>query len=473
MRRTTWLAVALNLGVAVAAWLLSAAERGGGQAPTGETAPEEAEAPAHERLAVRAVLAGTGLSGFCALAYELLWTRMLNLFLNNNVYSFTAVLATFLPALPSEASILEPARGWRPVLVRGLQLDRRGPGRLLFGLLQGALFSRQSDALTLAKTAVVAVVPTVLMGIALPSRRICRRGPRLDGTTVGTVYAVNTVGSILGSFAAGFILVPHVGLHHALSIVVGLNLLGAFLAAVSVAAPRSRPVWAVGFTVVAATAVFGAPRTLFCDLYERAQPSAGILLYEEGRVANVVVYDFHKSGYKDLYLNAIEEASSRLWHVQLFKMLGILPVMVHDHAGRALMIAFGAGMSAGATAGHVASLDVVDLNPDVAGRAVFAHENSTSPPSAAPRRERRPELAPPGPERYSVIISDATNPRPSTRGPSTRGSSTNQRSRWSRAGSSASGCGPLARGRGQVLLVTFRQVFPTRASGASTARRSA
>ena len=42
------------------------------------------------------ILIGIGLSGFCALAYEVFWTRMLNLFLHNNIYSFTAILGTFL-----------------------------------------------------------------------------------------------------------------------------------------------------------------------------------------------------------------------------------------------------------------------------------------------------------------------------------------------------------------------------------------
>jgi tetratricopeptide (TPR) repeat protein/spermidine synthase len=197
-------------------------------------------------------------------------------------------------------------------------------------------------------------------------------------------------------------------------IVVGLNLLAAFLAAISVAEPRSRPAWAFGVGTLAVASVVAAPKTLFRDLYEKAQPTADVLLYEEGRVANVVVYDFHKSGYKDLYLNAIEEASSRLWHVQLFKMLGILPVMVHDDPGKALMIAFGAGMSAGATVGHVASLDVVDLNPDVSGVAqVFAHENLGVLHHPRLRRVvndgRNALLLDPG--RYSVVISDATNPK--------------------------------------------------------------
>jgi spermidine synthase len=420
MRRTTWVAVAVNLLVAaVALWL------GRGEQPGEEPEPSSPGAASEEAaeplLATRLVLVGIGLSGFCALAYELLWARMLNLFLNNNVYSFTAVLATFLAGIAAGSlvysAVLATAR--RPVLLfAGLEL---GIGLwafavpFLFRLLQGALFSRQSEALTLAKTALVMIPATVLMGMALPlAVRICGRGPRREGTTVGTVYALNTVGSILGGFAAGFVLVPYAGLDRGLALVVGLNVAAAFLAVAALAPPRARPAWGLAFAGLVAAALAGAPKTLFRDLYERAQPTAEILHYQEGRVANVVVYDFVKSGYKDLYLNAIEEASSRVWHVQLFKMLGLLPAVVHRDPDRALMIAFGAGMSAGAAIGQVRSLEVVDLNPDVAGVAeIFRHENLDVLHNPRLRRVvndgRNALLLDPG--RYSLIISDATNPR--------------------------------------------------------------
>ena len=54
--------------------------------------------------------------------------------------------------------------------------------------------------------------PTVMMGIAVPlAIQICRRGRSREGTSVGSVYAVNTIGAILGAFMAGFILLPGVG----------------------------------------------------------------------------------------------------------------------------------------------------------------------------------------------------------------------------------------------------------------------
>jgi spermidine synthase len=62
-----------------------------------------------------------------------------------------------------------------------------------------------------------------------------------------------------------------------------------------------------------------------------------------------------------MYLNGVEEASTRYWHTQLFKLLGILPVLVHepDKPKEVLVIAFGAGITAGSVlaSDQVASLD--------------------------------------------------------------------------------------------------------------------
>jgi tetratricopeptide (TPR) repeat protein len=100
--------------------------------------------------------------------------------------------------------------------------------------------------------------------------------------------------------------------------------------------------------------------------------------------------------------------------VQLFKLLGILPVMVHEDPDDALMIAFGAGMSAGATANYVSELQVVDLNPDIRGVAeVFKRENLDvyhNPRFTQVVNDGRNALLL-SDRKYSLIISDATNPK--------------------------------------------------------------
>jgi spermidine synthase len=219
LQRTTWIAVAINLGVAIIAWFLP--ERGGEALATDVAESERQPTPVGERRYKRpvviAVLVSIGLSGFCALAYEVLWVRMLNLFLNNNTYSFTATIATFLLGIAIGsllfARFLSGVKA-KLTLFAGLQI---GIGVIalatpfLFTLLQGTLFSKQAETLTILKTAVIMIGPTILMGAAVPlAVQICQWGRGREGRSVGVVYAFNTIGSILGAFAAGFILVPTV-----------------------------------------------------------------------------------------------------------------------------------------------------------------------------------------------------------------------------------------------------------------------
>ncbi|MBD3337163.1 MAG: tetratricopeptide repeat protein, partial [Candidatus Eisenbacteria bacterium] len=422
MQMTTLVAVAVNLGVAVVAWFLgrSAVERR--MTSPQEPLPPRSDAPQqlYSTAVVRMVLAGIGLSGFCALAYEVFWTRMLNLFLHNNVYSFTAILTTFLVGISVGSLIYARFLSGKLNQLRifiALQfaigiLAYSTP--LVFSTLHG-LFNNFNESLTLAKTSLIMLAPTVLMGIAVPlAVQICQRGPQREGTSVGSVYAINTMGAILGGFAAGFLLLPSVGLYTGIIIVASLNLLAGFLPLTSILRPRLRPALVLALAVLIAALSLAAPPDLFRGLFQRAHPNADIVYYKEGRAANILVYDFKKLGYKDFHLNAVNEASSRLWHVQLFKLLGLLPTVLHDDPTDALMVAFGAGMSAGACARNVDSLYCVDLNPDIEGvAAAYTRENLDVINQPNFRRivnDGRNTLFL-SPRKYSLIISDATNPK--------------------------------------------------------------
>ena len=424
MQMTTWVAVAINLGVAVAAWFLG---RRAGEKPRAAVVEKVSSPvtpqvqPMYSKATVRMVLIGIGLSGFCALAYEVFWTRMLNLFLHNNIYSFTAILATFLVGIAVGSLVYGKFLSRSVNQIRLFIWLEIGIGAIsfatpfIFRMLHSSLFNNFNEALTLAKTSVIMIGPTIMMGIAVPlAIQICQRGANREGTSVGTVYAVNTIGAILGAFMAGFILLPTIGLHMGVILVASLNIIAGFLPLLSTARARLRPVWGAALAVIIAAMVVPAPSNLFRGLFQDAHPNADIVHYKEGKVANVLVYDFKKLGYKDFHLNAVNEASSRIWHVQLFKMLGLLPTLVHDNPTDALMIAFGAGMSAGATARNVESLDCVDLNPDIAGiAAAYTRENLdviNQPNFHQIVNDGRNALLL-NERKYSLIISDATNPK--------------------------------------------------------------
>jgi spermidine synthase len=422
LQRTTWIAVAINLGVAVIAWLLPEKKIEIGTTATLGRRRELSPTTGHRypRPVVTAVLIGIALSGFCALAYEVLWVRMLNLFLNNNTFSFTATIATFLLGIAIGSLLFARFLSRLKAelsLFAGLQVAiglMACATPFLFTLLQDPLFSKRTETLTILKTAVIMIGPTIMMGIAVPlAVQICQWGRGREGRSVGAVYAFNTIGSILGAFVAGFILIPSLGLHPALLTVASLNLgAGMLLLAAQTAAGRRLGLVA-GWWAVVLLLFHTAPDALFREIYQRSAPRSEILHYKEGKVVNVVVYDF-EAGYKDLHLNGIEEASSRLWHVQLFKLLGVLPTVVHDRPDEALMIAFGAGMSAGAAIRQVNSLEVVDLNPDISGPAeIFRRENLDvldNPKLTFTVNDGRNTLLL-NPKKYSVIISDATNPK--------------------------------------------------------------
>lgn len=424
MEKTTWIAVAINLGVALVAWMLGRNARE--QAAETPKRVEPANDAIHSGLAlspfaVKMVLISIGISGFCALAYEVFWTRMLNLFLHNNIYSFTAILGTFLIGIAVGSLFYARflSRSKNPIgIFIWLQL---GIGAIsyatpfIFQLFHSRLYNSFDEALTLAKTALIMIGPTIMMGIAVPlAIQICRKGINKEGTSVGTVYAVNTVGAIFGAFVAGFILLPEVGLSYGVLIVSSLNFVAAALPLIAISAPQKRAVRVLLLGGVIVLLAVLSPTDLFRGLFQKAHPHADIVYYKEGEVANVLVYDFNKLGYKDFHLNAVNEASSRLWHVQLFKLLGLLPTVVHEDPSDALMIAFGAGMSAGATASNVESIDCVDLNPDIRGIAeAYTRENLdviNQPNFHQVVNDGRNALLL-SPRKYSMIISDATNPK--------------------------------------------------------------
>ena len=61
---------------------------------------------------VRIALLGIGVSGFCALGYEVLWTRMLTLVVGTSVYSFTVMLVAFLGGIGAGSHAFSLLRRW-------------------------------------------------------------------------------------------------------------------------------------------------------------------------------------------------------------------------------------------------------------------------------------------------------------------------------------------------------------------------
>ena len=292
----TWtivLAALLNLSVAGGVMLVArrrAARAPAGDAPCGdrarpgkkskktrerETTPveavvaaEAAEAAGSSRLGV-VVLVGIGLSGVAAMTYQIAWTRVLSLSIGSSVYAFSLILTAFIGGLALGSLLIAGLLDRRRHLVVGLGLTQGAIAlsALLMVPLLGALpvfvaetvldGARSFQTILGVEFAVVfglVLVPTALMGAAVPMAvTVCTAEVARVGRSVGTVYAVNTGGAIVGSVATGFLLIPWLGTQTSILIAVALNVVAAGLLLLH--APRVPLHRRVAGTVVTATLV--------------------------------------------------------------------------------------------------------------------------------------------------------------------------------------------------------------------------
>ena len=321
-----------------------------------------------------------GLSGFCSLAYEVVWTRLLVLFLESTTYAFTVMLAAFLLGIALGSAAVSPF----------LRRARNGP--LALAALQAlvavsSLLALQALALmepllvwlgfasaqgpSIGAMAVLAFTamfpPALFLGMSFPlAVTLFTAGGEQVGRRLGSLYAANVFGAIFGALAAGFLLVPVLGSNATLTLLAVVNALAAVatLAVDSASPARSR----LG-VAVAALAVVGllsalAPRAYDAVLAARF-PGQQLLWSEEGLETTVTITR-DEDEHLRMYLNHHHQANDADWMVYFHRMLGHLPMLVHPAPREVLVVGLGGGATAGATTRYEgAHVTVVELSRSV------------------------------------------------------------------------------------------------------------
>ncbi|UCF78363.1 MAG: fused MFS/spermidine synthase [Candidatus Eiseniibacteriota bacterium] len=168
-------------------------------------------------------------SGASALVYQVVWTRMLVATFGATVYAMGAVVTAFMAGLALGSFLFGRYvdRGrMSPLVLYGVLELVIGLFAVFFPtILQGVTavhvvafqkFSASFFTFTLLRFALCTmalILPTTLMGATLPVvvKFAVRKLPRL-GSAVGSLYAVNTFGAVVGTFAAGFFLIELLGM---------------------------------------------------------------------------------------------------------------------------------------------------------------------------------------------------------------------------------------------------------------------
>lgn len=429
---------ALNLVIAVVAMALGRAPVAG---PRADRADVPAGAPgAHAATFPRAAVYLTALlTGTAALMLQVVWNRQLALILGGSTYAFTAMLFVILVGIGLGSlvhhALLRHARAVRylPAAISLLLVATTILGQLaipqLTDLVGVALPLRSSDVfqgfLGAGISAALQLLPALCMGILFPLLvQLTHRAADDAGNAVGTLYAWNTAGTIVGATATSLLLMPALGTARTVTLALALYGLAAvvLLPTRGVRAVATRVAAggiAAALVLFSTTAWDVDPRILnsgsYIYGYQSAESLARVetLSFAEGASSSVIVLENKTDGSRSLRVNGKADASDSF---DMIMQMGSAYVarFLRPQAKEILVIGFGSGTTAGASLQFPDTrVTCTEIEPAVfAASTYFSHVNHR--PEASPNftivfDDGRSHLQGTA-TRYDLIVSEPSNP---------------------------------------------------------------
>ncbi len=385
-------------------------------------------------------------SGFAALVYEIAWTRLFYLFLGTTTYAFSIVIASFLLGLSLGSYLVSKFQNFNSISQNFQNFNSINSTAQTFALVElliamtvllllpafnsldfaylylHSLFSSFEPFLSAQLVLVFSllVLPASLMGMTFPLAVKLFSQEQTLGKDIGLLFSFNTAGGILGSLAAGFILIPFLGLVHAIAIAALLNIAIAVIVYKFYTNTNTNsnsytewrklflPIFAaaillvafIGFSFSIDTKAIGAYHGV-SDLtpaaWQDLKSRSTTVFAKEGAYGFVTIdADNASPGLIALKVNGKTDASTEPVDVSVHLMLGYLPLLVHEKPDDVLHIGLGSGLTLMATEHFAAAkrITVVEINPDIVSAAQFlsnVNENALGDP------------------RVSLILADARN----------------------------------------------------------------
>ena len=383
----TWCAAALNVLVALGALALASARPARSHATT---SPQE---PASATPMDRSVLGAIAISGFCALSAEVIWTRLLALLLGGTVYTFSIILAVFLAGLGLGSSCGAYVAGrtksarfalgcCQLLLVTAIAWAAHLTARELpFWPVDPAAATSPAIKfkLDLARCAWAIFPAALLWGASFPLALAAAAAPGQDSARiVSRVYAVNTLGAILGAVVTSLSLLPGLGTRHTEQLLIALSA----AAAGALLWRRQAGGWAASGLALAAGIALLLGATLPAVPWQlvaygwqinTGDKNVKPLFVGEGMNATVAVTQA-PDGARFFHVSGKTEASNVPRDMRLQRMLGHLPALLHPRPRSVLIVGCGAGVTAGSFVLHpsIKRIVICEIEPLVP-RVIAAH----------------------------------------------------------------------------------------------------
>ena len=382
----TFVAVAINLAVAGLAFAYA------------RVAPHSA--PVDDGAAVPLIPAGSwpvyvtiGLSGLTALGAQVVWTRLLTLLLGGTVYTFSLILAAFLTGLglgsSFGAAVARTVRNPRTALGACQLLLVAALGWAAWSQTTAlpnwpvnpalAPFSSATFQIDLVRALWVVLPGAFLWGMSFPlALAAIARKDQDPGRLVGTVYAANTVGAILGAVLASLVGIATLGTQgsqRVLMVLAAISALLMFTLELSrdsdqlQVSPRGGMfgILTVALTAWLVSSVAPVPPLLVA--YGRYavtwMGSHGEFIYVGEGMNSSMAVSREASGALNYHNAGKVQASSLPQDMRLQRMLGHLTTLVPENPRSVLVIGCGAGVTAGAVSisPSVESVVIAEIEP--------------------------------------------------------------------------------------------------------------
>ena len=399
------------------------------------------------------VLIISAVSGFTALAYEVLWFRFFLIILGSSAYTFAIILAAFITGIALGSLFVVFFKTENKVNnIRVLSIFMLLIGcyflltllfydqipyyffklRIKIESIKNLFYLFQFFQYTFCF--LIMIFPTLMFGLMIPLIS-CTINNRKNsaGNIVGTLFAFNTVGCVFGSLTAGFILLPYLGIQKSFYAIVLLNILTG-LALYLYSYKKNTKIIVHIFFLFLCFAVFvlslsqhswhpmalskgffrlSSDRYNSFDDFMKIQKMKKMLYVKDGSQVTVIVGQQTANDNLFLKINGKTDASTGS-DISTQLLLAHIPLLFHKKPQNILNIGIGSGMTSGAVLRYpIKRLDVVEISPEVyeASKIFYKQNNSyfTNPKTNVYIEDAKTFLQL-TPRKYDIIISEPSNP---------------------------------------------------------------
>jgi predicted membrane-bound spermidine synthase len=398
---------------------------------------------------LRVVLFSTALSGAASFAYEIIWIRMLSMAVGSTMHAFELMLASFIAGIAlgglwvrTRADTTEsPLRltGWMQVFMGVAALASLAVYANTFawvGWLMQALAKTDSGYsvfnLGTATIAIAIMLPAAFFaGTTLPLFTVALLRSGQGERSIGRVYAWNTLGSIVGVFAAIHLLIPNLGLKLSLCIAALVDMgVGLVLLRMHASNRRDMFRFGIGAALVAAALIVAVripfdPMTVASGVFRHGRASLQaadeVVFYRDGKTASVAAI-MSKQGTLQIATNGKTDAAIQM-HADkpasldepTMVLAAALPLSMHATPHHVGVIGFGSGLTTHALLGdpRVQRVDTIEIEPAmVAGARPFGPrvERAYTDPRSHIVIDDAKSYFSGQRSKYDVIISEPSNP---------------------------------------------------------------